>query len=231
MRILYSTLQQRVEVLKANPYFSTLTESALRELAEETQYRYYARDEIIFLEGENCAGLFILAEGAVKLSKISPQGREMIFRTLSKGATFNEVPVFDEGPHAVNATALEDCSLWVVSPIAIRKMLDRYPQMGKTVILNLARNLRMFVELVNNLSFYQVTQRLARSLVDLPLDPTNSRKVKKITQVQLAAQLGTVREVVARALRELEKSGAIHVSRGKIEVLDETALRLWLESD
>ncbi len=230
MRSLYSRLEERIELLGANPYFSTLPASALREVAEETQLRFYHKDEVIFLEGESCAGLFILKEGTVKLSKLSTNGREMIFRTLKAGTTFNEVPVFDEGPHAVNATALENCTLWVVNPLIVREMLKRYPQMGQAVILNLAKNLRMFVELVNDLSFYQVIQRLARCLADLPYDAGSGKKAIKITQVQLAAQLGTVREVVARALRELEKSGAIRVSRRNIEVVEEAVLRRWMEA-
>lgn len=229
MRNLYSSLEQRVEILKNNPYFASLPPSALRELAAETQLRAYAKDEVIFLEGEECAGLFILAQGAVKLSKLSPNGREMIFRTLSEGDTFNEVPVFDEGVHAVNATALEDCQLWVVSAAPIREMLGRYPQMGRAVILNLAKNLRKFVDLVHHLSLYQVTQRLARCLLELPSDPVSGKRIKKVTQGQLAAQLGTVREVLARALKELERAGLIRVARGTIEVIDEDRLREWLE--
>lgn len=229
MRNLYSCIEQRVEVLRNTSYFSTLPEAALHELAVETQLRAYDKDEVIFLEGEQCGGLFIIQEGGVKLSKLSPSGREMIFRTLDRGATFNEVPVFDGGPHAVNATALEGCQVWVVSPPLIREMLSRYPQMGRAVILNLAKNLRMFVELVNNLFLYQVTQRLARCLLDLAVDPVSGKKVKKVTQVQLAAQLGTVREVLARALRDLERMGAIRVSRGKIEVLDDSILRHLIE--
>lgn len=228
MRHLPCSLAMRVETLRNNPYFSTLPETALRELAEETQLRSYDKNEVIFLEGEECAGLFIIRNGSVKLSKLSANGREMIFKTLGKGATFNEVPVFDEGHHAVNATAMEECQLWVVSPSLIREMLVRFPQMGRAVIINLARNLRMFVELVHNLSLYQVAQRLARCLMELPPDPVTGKKIKNVTQVQLAAQLGTVREVLARALKELERAGAIRVSRGKIEVVDEAVLRLWL---
>jgi CRP/FNR family transcriptional regulator len=229
MRNVFTKVEQRLEVLRTNSYFSTLPDPALQELAAQTQLRAYDKDEVIFLEGEECAGLFILQEGGVKLSKLSSTGREMIFKTLSPGATFNEVPVFDGGPQAVNAIALQGCRVWVIPPATIREMLTRYPQMGRAVILNLAKNLRMFVELVSNLSLYQVTQRLARCLLDLPTDPTSGKKYKKITQVQLAAQLGTVREVLARALRDLERAGAIRLMRGKIEVIDETILRQFLE--
>ncbi|MCX8063245.1 MAG: Crp/Fnr family transcriptional regulator [Anaerolineales bacterium] len=231
MRKLYSSIEQRVEVLKNNPYFALLPQSALDELAAATQLRSYDKEEVIFLEGEECVGLFILHKGGVKLSKLSPSGREVIFKTLGEGATFNEVPVFDGGPHAVNATALEGCQLWVVPPAIIRDMLTRYPQMGRAVILNLAKNLRMFVELVHNVSLYQVTHRLARCLLELPIDPVSGKRIKKVTQVQLAAQLGTVREVLARALKELQRAGAVRIARGKIEVIDEHLLRLWLETN
>ncbi|MCS7248200.1 MAG: Crp/Fnr family transcriptional regulator [Anaerolineales bacterium] len=228
MRHVYSSLEQRLQVLSENPYFSMLPLSALRKLAAETELRSYEKDEVIFLEGEECAGLFILHRGRVKLSRFSLSGREIIIRVLNQGATFNEVPVLDKGPHAVNAIAIEESQLWVVSASPIRELLVQYPQMSEKIILNLAQNLRMFVELVNNLSFYQVIQRLAHYLLLLPADPASGKKVTKVTQIQLAAQLGTVREVLARALRDLEQTGAIRVSRGEIEVSNEAALRSWI---
>jgi CRP-like cAMP-binding protein len=122
--------------------------------------------------------------------------------------------------------ALEDCYLWAVDAEVIRTCIRQHPDMAQAVILNLTRNLRMLVGAVEELSFYQVTNRLARLLSRLPPEQLVEQH---ITQDQLAARLGTVSEVVARSLRDLERSGAIRVERRQIQILNEHLLRDWAQ--
>jgi CRP/FNR family transcriptional regulator len=103
----------------------------------------------------------------------------------------------------------------------------RNPEICKAIIANLSNNLRMLMGMVEELSFYQVTNRLARLISQLPEDQLVGEASQRITQDQLAARLGTVREVVARSLRVLERSGAIRVNRRQIEVVDERTLLEW----
>ncbi len=84
--------------------------------------------------------------------------------------------------------------------------------------------------MVEELSFFQVTNRLARLISLLPPDQLVGSTNQRITQDQLAARLGTVREVVARSLRELERSGAIRVHRREILILDPDILQEWVQS-
>ena len=114
-------------------------------------------------------------------------------------------------------------------PCVIRTAIREQPEMAQAVIRNLSDNLRMLVNMVEELSFHQVTNRLARLIAHLPPDQLGGQTNPHITQDQLAARLGTVREVVARSLRELERSGAIRVQRRHIEVIDESVLRDWSE--
>lgn len=80
---------------------------------------------------------------------------------------------------------------------------------------------------VEELSFYQVTNRLARLIKQLPVEQLEGRKEACLSQDALAARLGTVREVVARSLHELERSGAIQLNRGHIQVIDHERLLEW----
>ena len=226
MQILNVSNDEKVAMLRSNPYFTPLGAKELNELANETSLRSYARGETVFWQGDACAGLHILHNGSVKLYKLSPKGRELIIRVLYPGATFNEVPVFDHGVNAVNVAAVEDSRIWLVPAPAIRGCMQANPAMAQVVIENLSKNLRMLVGVVEELSFYQVTSRLARLLGRLTPEQLQGQR---ITQDQLAAQLGTVREVVARSLRDLERSGAIRVSRRQIQVLDRVALSAWAE--
>lgn len=221
--------EQKIKALSRISYFSGLSMPALKELAEGTWLRRYNRDEVLFWEGEACAGLYIIQSGSVKLFKTSLQGRELIINVFEDGASFNEVPVFDQGKNPVNVAALEDCEVWLVEASVIHQVLMTHPEMCEAVIANLTANLRMLVEKVEELSFYQVTNRLARLINQLPREQLSGQASQRITQDQLAARLGTVREVVARSLRELERSGAIRVKRRLIEVTDEQMLEDWAQ--
>jgi len=218
------SLEEKLAALRANSYFSTLSDKVLHSLAQGTNLRHYERGEPICWQGDVCTALFIIKQGSVKIFKLSPKGRELIIRVFDEGATFNEVPIFDFDPNPVNVAALEDCYLWAVDAEVIRACISQHPDMAQAVILNLSHNLRMLVSAVEELSFYQVTNRLARLISRLPPEQLEEQH---ITQDQLAARLGTVREVVARSLRDLERSGAIRVERRQIQVLNEQLLRDW----
>jgi len=226
MQILNARPEEKIATLRENIYFSELPDAALEELLDATGLRLYARGEILCWQGEACPGLFILRSGSVKLFKLSPKGRELIIRVLSGRATFNEVPVFDRGANPVNVAAVDDCQVWVVGAEAIRTCMRAHPDLAQAVVANLAQNLRTLVGIVEELSFYQVTSRLARWLSRMPPETLENQR---ITQDQLAAPLGTVREVAARSLRELARSGAIRVQRRQIRVVDEQMLKVWAE--
>lgn len=220
---------EKLKALRACGYFNGLSEVALSEIAQATNLLQFDRNESIFWQGETCPGLHILQRGAVKLFRVSPQGRELIVRVLEEGATFGEVPVFDGGPNAVNAAALENSQVCVVDSAAIQRAMISHPEMGQAVVVNLAQNLRMLVNVVEELSFYQVTHRLARLIGQLPREQLGRQAGQRLTQDQMAARLGTVREVVARSLRELERAGAIRSERGQIRITDEDILQQWMQ--
>lgn len=227
MRNIPTSQAEKIAALWDNDYFSGLEEPVLARLSQGMRLWSCERGETIIWQDEPCVGLYILRRGAVKLFKLSPKGRELIVKVFKEGDTFNEVPVFDRGSNPINVAALEDSEIWVVDAKVIRRVLNEYPEMAYAVVLNLCRNLRMLVGTVEELSFCQVTNRLARLIGRLTPEQLEDQH---ITQDQLAAHLGTVREVVARSLRDLERSGAIRVERGRIRVIDEELLQDWAQS-
>jgi CRP-like cAMP-binding protein len=217
------------EALRSSSYFFDLSEAVAEKLALGVSLRRYERGEVLFWESDPCAGLHIIRKGSVKIFKVSPQGRELIINIFEDGATLNEVPVFDHGSNPVSVAALETTDVWIIDASVIHKVMEEHPEMCRAVIANLSKNLRMLVHKVEELSFYQVTNRLARLISLLPEEQLSGSQPYRITQNQLAAQLGTVREVVARSLSELQRSGAIKVHRRRIEILDEKALSNWAQ--
>jgi len=219
--------KEKIEALKQNSYFAGLEAEALSTLSLGTSLHQFDAGEYICWADEPCTGLYMLQQGRVKLFKLSNKGRELIIQVMESGATFNEVPVFDNGRNVVNVAALEDSQIWVFEKKVIRQTLAEHPEMCKAIILNLTQNLRDMVRMIEEISFFQVTNRLARLISQLPDEQLSGSKDQRLTQDTLAARLGTVREVVARSLRELDQSGAIRVKRGRIKVVNRTILENW----
>jgi len=218
---------EKLRTLAANPYFQGLSEDSLQELAADMTLRSYQRSEVMFWEGDACAGLHIIQQGSVKLFRISPLGRQHIIRVLQEGETCNEVPVFDGGPNPVNVEALEETTVWVVEARAVQNLMRKNPEFMLKTIQNLSIRMRHLVQMVSEMAFYQVTNRLARLIAEIPAEDLSGEGSMRWTQDQLAARLGTVREVVARSLRELERSGAIEAENRKIIVKDREILQEW----
>jgi CRP/FNR family transcriptional regulator len=226
MHILSVSHTQKLNLLHNNEYFEGLNEGLLEQVAMHMQLREYERGEALFWEGDPCAGLHIIEHGFVKLYRLSPQGRQYIVRVLQEGDTCNEVPTFDRGTNPVNVEALETTRVWVIQPDILRTLLNKHPEFAQKVIDNFAKNLRGLVRMVSEMAFYQVTHRLARLIFEQSPEELIGTPW---TQEQLAARLGTVREVVARSLKELERSGAIHMDKRRIAVSNPDVLAQWAQ--
>ncbi|MCA2001275.1 MAG: Crp/Fnr family transcriptional regulator [Chloroflexi bacterium] len=223
MKTVETSLRERMETLRRNEYFDDLPEDMLRDIAARMRLRQYQRGDALFWEGDPCEGLHIVERGSAKIFRLSPQGRQYIVRILQEGDTFSEVPAFDGGPNPVNVEALEDCSVWVVDAELLRQLIRSHSQFAQKVLVNYGRMLRGMVHKVSEMAFYQVTHRLARLIGEM----AERAPASHWTQEQLAARLGTVREVVSRSLRELERSGAIKVEDRKIQIADREIFSQW----
>lgn len=226
MKLVEVSQKEKIRTLSKNLYFDELPVEILKNIATHTQLREYERGDILFWERDVCAGLHIIQNGSVKLYRISPQGRQYIISVLTEGATCNEVPAFDGGTNPVNVEALETTRIWVVDAQVLLDLIRSKPDFALKVLGKFGQNLRNLVGKVSEMAFYQVTNRLARLIVELP---TDDYERPHWTQEQLAGRLGTVREVVARSLKELEKSGAIRMEDRRIQIADDAILRQWTQ--
>lgn len=214
-----------MEALRGNQYFDDLAESMLKDIAGHTRLGEYQRGDVLFWEGDPCEGLFIIQQGSAKIFRLSPQGRQYIVRILQEGDTFAEVPAFDEGTSPANVEALETCRVWIIDNVKLHQLVMEHPAFAQKVLVNFGRMLRGMVRMVSEMAFYQVTHRLARLIAEIP----NDKAAPHWTQEQLAARLGTVREVVARSLKEMERSGAIKVEDRRIHIVDREIFDQWAQ--
>jgi CRP/FNR family transcriptional regulator len=219
-------------VLGQVPYFAGLDPGLLAQLAAEARERRCAAGEQVLAEGEPCQGLSFVVSGRVKAFKVSEDGREQVLRILGPGRTFNDVPLFDGGPNPASVAALEESVVALLPAARIHALLRDRPEIAAAVIRLLAVRLRAMTEMVEDLALRGIAARLARLLLECsrgqpPLAEGTGDRCVHVTQQQLAAMTGTVREVVQRALKALEREGAIEMARGRIQVLAPEILATW----
>jgi CRP/FNR family cyclic AMP-dependent transcriptional regulator len=210
-----------LEELQAIPYFAPLAPEALARVAAAVRERRCGRGEVLFFEGEPCPGLYYVRAGRVKIYKASPEGREQVLHVLGPGQTFNDVPVFDGGPNPATARTLEPSHVFLVPRELALALVQSDPTVALAVVRVFAGRLRHLTTLVEDLSLRHVTGRVARLLLRT-LDP--DAPAEHLTQQDMAARVGTAREVVGRALHSLEDAGAIRLERGRITIRDRDAL-------
>jgi CRP/FNR family transcriptional regulator, cyclic AMP receptor protein len=217
----------QIDLLRHVSYFASLPDGLLSALAAAAVERRFARGQVIFLEGDPCAGLHIVAEGQVRIFKVSPQGREQVLEQIEAGGTFNDVAALDGGQNPASAMAGSDVVVWIVLRADIRRLAHAHPELAWALIESIARRARRLVAMVEDLSLRPVKARLARLLLaeaERTASRTQIERDQMVTQAEMAARLGTVREVIGRSLRELADEELIAFDRHRIVILDRARL-------
>jgi len=212
-----------VDHLKNVPYFAGLDGATLHELAALAIWQEYAPGAVIFLEGDASSGLYSIHTGWVKVIKLSPDGREQVLRYFGPGEVFNEIGMFLQRPNPATAMALEQSMLWRLHRTALQPLLAAHSDLLLQVMGNMADRIAYLAGMVADLSLHSVEARLARLLLDAATDGALVRPFW-LTQAELAARLGTVPDVLSRALRALAEAGLIRFDRRQFTILDQVKL-------
>ncbi len=219
----YDAIREATDALLAAPYFVGLDATTLKAVAQATIRRDYEAGQVVFLEGEPCTGLYVIQDGWLKAVKLSPTGREQTLHVVGPGEVFNAIGVFVESPNPATIVALEPATVWIVRRETMLQLLDEYPDLARVVIQNLAGRVLHLVTLVEDLSLRTVETRLARLLLERSEGEVLQRR-RWTTQAEMAARLGTVPDVLNRALRSLVEEDFIQVERHQIRILDRQGL-------
>jgi CRP/FNR family transcriptional regulator len=207
--------------------FRSLPAPELRHLASRCVPQLLRPGQLLFEEGAPCRGLFIIADGAIEVRQVSLRGREQVFHGEGPGATLGEAPLFDRGPYIASAVAIAPTRVLFLPRPDVLDLCRRRPTVALAILEGMAQRVRRFAGIVSDLAFRPIPERLARYIGDAVASRPVTAGTEldlKLTQAQLAARLGTVRELVARALSQLEESGVIRRRRGRIVIRDPTRL-------
>ncbi len=213
-----------VDFLRSLPYFATLSAEAIERIQKEARELSFSKKEMIFLEGEPCQGLYVVKSGRVRIFKSSPEGREQVLLIAKPGDSFNDVPVFDGGPNPASGSALEPSTVYLIPKETLLSLVADCPT-GLAIIKVLAARLRHLTMVVEDLSFRSVVSRLAKLLLELAVVEGGNAPIPRLTQDEMAAMVGSVRDVVSRALRSLERAGAIKIEGQRLMVVAPEKLR------
>lgn len=222
----------RFSTLKTTALFSEVTDDDLRALAERAIEQKLRRGEILFSAGDEARGLYVIASGALRAFRESIEGREQVIHVERAGATIGEAPMFDDGTYPSTVAAEEDSVILFIDKRDVRSLCLSHPNIALAALKLMATRLRHCAELVEALSLREVDQRLARFLLEE--GQVRGKRVDKtlvfelvLTNQQIAARIGTVREVISRALSRLQQNDLITVSGRVVSILDEEALQAF----
>ena len=222
-------------LLKLVPIFSSLSEQEFAFLTSHLLQRKYSAGEQIFGEGDPCAGLYVVQSGNVRIFKSSAGGREQVLSIDGPGSSIAELPVFDGGNYPASAQAISDSTLLFFGRQDFHALCVQHPEVALKVLRVVGGRLRRLVGIIEELSFTTVRHRLIALLVRLG-KTEGVRSGDSITLTlsannsELAAQIGTVRELVSRNLSRLHAEGLIQVDNRALEIPSLKRLESELEA-
>jgi CRP/FNR family transcriptional regulator, dissimilatory nitrate respiration regulator len=207
-----------------------LPEDQLDALAKIAIAQTYAKGKVIFEEGDEGRGFFVVKSGRVKVYKLSIEGKEQILHFFGAGDHFAEVPVFDGQCFPASAAAIEKSELLFFPRTAFLALLEQHPTLAIAMLAVSARHLRRMAQIIENLSFKEVPGRLAAYLLYLSDRNGEGEEVQlDMTKAQLAAFLGTIPETLSRVFAKLSQDGLISIDGSRIQLLNRERLRVLAE--
>ena len=203
--------------LARHPFFTGLAPDVLDAVIRRAVLRLYEKGAFIYVEGETVPGLYIVVSGTVRLFRTSEDGREQDLFHPSQSESLNDASAFDGKPTIATAQAVEPTVVLLINEESLASLMRDYHQIALGVVRVLAGRLRDLARLAGDLSLRRVVSRIAGVLLRL----AGSGTVAVLpTRNELAAMVGTVREVATRTLRQLETAGAIRLEGRSVSILD-----------
>lgn len=223
------TLAEKAAALARSHLFHNCTPESLEALGRVVEYRRLDRGQMLFLAGEPAGGLFVIVSGSIRAFRVNAKGREQTIHVETAGATLAEVPVFDDGTYPATAVAEEPSEVLFLNKSDVQRFLMANPAVALNALRLMAGRLRRHAELVDSLALKDVGQRLAQLLIEE--SRIQGTRDLDFSNQQLAARIGSVREVVSRTLARLAQSGLIETRPRGVTIVDKPALERFAQDE
>ncbi len=222
--------------LKKNPFFSTYTDAELEELFALAKPVLFKSRKEIFSQGDQGDSMYILLEGKVKISTFSSTGKETVLSFFGPGDVLGEIALLDEGPRTASAYVLEETRALHLVRKDFLPFIERHPRIAQQIISVICQRLRQTDMFIEEMVTMQAGPRLARALLRLvdthgvAQDDGHVLIKLKLSQSNLGAHAGLMRENVNRQLKLWEEEGMLTNKNGAITIFDVEALEEVIES-
>ena len=214
-------MSKNKEIIADSVLFKGLSDTLLERVVEISLEKNFKRGESVFFEGDEGTGFYMVAQGKVKIFKMSMDGREQILHIFGSGEPFGEVPVFHGQPFPANAVCLVSTTLLFFPRQEFVDLVTTTPSLALSMLAMLSLRLRRFASQVESLSLKEVPGRLAAHLVYLTEEQKRTDQVMlDVPKGQLASLLGTSPETLSRIFSKMSEEGLIRVEGKKIKLLN-----------
>ncbi len=215
-------------ILERTRLFRGLPAATIQRISALSMRRSYSDGAVIFSQADPGDALYGVVTGKVRISASSPSGREMFLNIMEPGDTFGEIALLDGRRRTATASATTPAELIIITRDHFHELLKREPELVSHVVQLLCERIRWTSGLAEESALLNVPERLARrllSLAHLHGRETPNGVELNISQEDLARFLGLSRQAVNQYLQDWKMQGCLTLGRGKIVILDETALR------
>ena len=221
-----------VEHISSIPLFKGLPKVELEDLSMIVEDLSVVRGEIIFSEGDEGTGFYVIISGKVKIFKVSWEGKEQTLHIFGPGEPFGEVPVFGGQQFPANAEALEKGRIFFFPREDFSGLIKKNPELALNLLAVLSKRLRRFTSLIEGLSLKEVPGRLAAYLLSLSESREGAMELElEFSKGQLASILGTIPETLSRILGRMSNKGLIESHGPRIRLLDLQGLQELSEGE
>ena len=212
------------QLLAGISIFENLQTDELEQLSALLRSRRYARNEVIFHQGDVGTALYIVRKGQVAIRLSSDEGKEAILALLDRGDVFGELSLLDDEPRSTDAVAREEVDLLTLQREDFRRFLEERPHLSMRLLSALTRMVRRVTQLIHDATFLDARTRLVRVLLELAEhqgQPGEDGLVinQKLTQSELANLCGLTRESTNKWLRFYVREGLLSYEGGKITLV------------
>lgn len=233
-------MERNEAALGGAPLLARLRNTDLQALGALGKHRKYRSGEIIFRQDDPGDSMHMVMDGSVRVTVLTPGGEEATVALLGPGEVLGELALLDGRPRSATATASGAAATFVVSREDFLKWLSQRPKAALALLETLSLRFRAKDEALVEVGFLNLSQRLAKRLVDLSgshLGRRTSAKVGatdsirlQITQERLASILGVSRQAVNKELNAFVRRGYVALGRGSVTVNDPRGLQSYSQT-
>ncbi len=210
------------DLFSRHPFFGRFGAEDIDAVIAHVRTVDFGAGELIFARGDEGRGLLAVVSGTVKISVVSPEGREIVLSLMQPGDIFGEMALLDGLPRSADATAVTSLKMLSLDRREFLPLLRAKPDLALGLVEMLSRRLRKTSEQVEDVVFRGLGSRLARVLLRMGGETPGA--VVTATQKQLGDMIGMSRESTNKQLRAWEKRGWVRLGRGTVTIRDPDAL-------